>query len=229
MKGLLFAIVICSSLVTNAQTSVDIQIDFFKFLGPNVIILTEDGLIRETTEVKAYASKLKEAAYTKTYTIEVNSSLEYEIVELKTNSNIYSVMFVKSTVANNQLKIEFINIYKKSKTDDNSSQIDKFRKEWMSFCNSHQADKLVKQLYTPDAYYYNRGRLIQGTKSLTAEYSYMNMPSYSLTLTPKHMVAVNSDIVYEIGQCSGSYPLPYMLVWEKQEDGKWQILMDSNY
>ena len=99
----------------------------------------------------------------------------------------------------------------------------------MSYCNSHEVEKLVKELYVPNAYYYNRGRLLKGTKALVAEYSYMNSPNYSLQLTPKHIVSVNSEIVYEIGQCSGSYPLPYMLVWKRLENGNWQILMDSNY
>lgn len=113
-------------------------------------------------------------------------------------------------------------------TENQSFEIDQSRKEWTELCNSHRADELVKRLYHSDAYYYNRGRLLQGTKSITTEYNYMNNPGYSLKLTPKHVAFVTSDIVFEIGLCSGSYNKPYMLLWEKHTDGNWRVLMDSN-
>ena len=99
----------------------------------------------------------------------------------------------------------------------------------MELCNAHRASELVSTVYTPDAYYYNCGRILQGAEAISNEYSYMNSPQYSLKLTPKHVVFVTSNIAYEIGRCSGSYPLPYMLLWKKKSDGNWQILMDSNY
>ena len=113
-------------------------------------------------------------------------------------------------------------------TESQYPEIDQSRMEWMELCNAHRAEELVKQKYTMDAYYYNRGRLLQGTKSITQEYSYMNRESYSLKLAPRHVLFVTPDIVFEIGQCSGSYSNPYMLLWEKQADGNWQVLMDSN-
>jgi ketosteroid isomerase-like protein len=125
--------------------------------------------------------------------------------------------------------IEFLIMYKKTDPENQLTDIDRARKEWMKWCNSHQAGELVKNLYTKDAYYYNRGRLLKGTESITEEYAYMNSPSYSLTLTPKHVELVNSEIAFEIGKCSGSYPNPYMLLWKRQDDGNWKILMDSNY
>jgi len=229
MKRLLCAVVIFGSLVANGQATIDFQNDFFNHLKPNINILTEDGLINNASEVKQFVSSFSETTYNKDFSIKVNASLDYEIGEIQSNLGSFAVMFLKTNASDAQSKIEFLIIYKKSKADYNFSAIDKSRLEWMSFCNSHEAKKLVKELYTPDAYYYNRGRLLKGTDALVTEYSYMNMPSYTLKLTPKHIVAVSSNTVYEIGQCSGSYPLPYMLVWQKQENGKWQILMDSNY
>ncbi len=229
MNKLIFSLFILSSLFANAQTSAVEQNNFFKHLKNDAIILTESGLIKDPLEVKKFTASFKESTYKKDFSIEVNSSLNYEIGEIKINSDAYIVMFLRTKEANAEVTIEFLTIYKNSKSGTHHSAIDKAREKWMSLCNSHLADKLVAQLYVPEAYYYNRGRLLQGTKALTAEYSYMNMSSYSLKLTPKHIVPVNSEIVYEIGQCSGSYPLPYMLVWKKQKDGNWQILMDSNY
>jgi ketosteroid isomerase-like protein len=119
-------------------------------------------------------------------------------------------------------------IYEQKDVPDQPSELDESRTEWMRLCNAHQVDQLVSRLYASNAFYYNRGRLLQGTKAITKEYSYMSNPNYSLKLTPKHVAFVTPDIAYEIGQCSGSYPNPYMLLWEKEEDGRWVILMDSN-
>ena len=57
----------------------------------------------------------------------------------------------------------------------------------------------------------------------------MDSPSYKLQLNPEHIEVVSEDIIYEIGICNGSYPLPYVLVWNKQPDGEWKIYFDSNY
>jgi hypothetical protein len=40
--------------------------------------------------------------------------------------------------------------------------------------------------------------------------------------------AVNQELVFEIGQGSGSYNGNYLLVWKKGEDDVWRILLDSN-
>lgn len=229
MNRFLYVMAVLSSLLSYAQTQEGFQNDFFEQLTTNAIILTEEGIIKDAAEVKKFVSNFKESNYIKDFNIEVNSTLEYEIGEIKNNSELFNVMFLKAKEASTEPKIEFLTIYKNSNSELDSSAIDVVRQKWMSLCNSHVANILVEQLYMAEAYYYNRGRLIQGTKALSKEYSYMNMPSYSLKLSPKHIVFVNSEVVYEIGQCSGSYPLPYMLVWKKQEDGKWQILMDSNY
>lgn len=229
MKKLICTLVILSSLLVNAQTSGEIQSDFFKHLKSDAIILTDSGLIRDSLKVKKYAAKFKGSTYKNDFSIHVRSTLDFEIGELKIKSDIYTVMFLKTKDVNANATVEFLTIYKKSKSGSDYSEIDTAREKWMKLCNSHQASKLVEQLYESNAYYYNKGRVLQGSEALAAEYSYMNSSSYSLTLTPKHIVSVTPDIVYEIGQCSGSYPLPYMLLWKKQKDGTWKILMDSNY
>ena len=124
--------------------------------------------------------------------------------------------------------IEFLIIFEQQDAANQTSDLELARNEWMRLCNTHKVTKLVEQLYASNAYYYNRGRLLEGTKALKAEYSYMSSPNYSLKLTPKHIVFAAPDIAYEIGRCSGSYPNPYMLLWKKTESGEWVILMDSN-
>lgn len=88
---------------------------------------------------------------------------------------------------------------------------------------------MAEELYTTDAIYYNRGRVLQGHDQLSSEYGYMNDPSYRVELHPEHIEIVFDDIIYEIGLCFGSYNLPYILVWKKHEEGDWKIYLDSNY
>jgi ketosteroid isomerase-like protein len=167
--------------------------------------------------------------YKNNFSISVKTGLDYEVGEIQTDKETYAVMFLKGKSEFSAPKIEFLVNYKKVSSEKDKLDIDKQRNKWMELCNAHDAEELVKQLYTIESYYYNRGRLIEGTKAISAEYIYMNNPGYNLKLTPKHLVIVSSNIAYEIGQCSGSYPLPYMLLWKKQPNGNWQVLMDSNY
>lgn len=113
-------------------------------------------------------------------------------------------------------------------TENFSAQIDKKRIEWMALCNAHNGKGLVAKFYTMDALYYNHRPMIIGQKAITKEYAYMNDPKYQLTLNPTVFERVNTSIAFEIGQCSGSYPGNYVLVWQKGKDGEWRILFDSN-
>ena len=233
MKRQIFVVALFASIILSAQSQKEIRKGFFNHLKTDALILSEDGLVRSAREIKDFLSDFVKSngevnSYKKDFSIQVSSILEYEIGEIQTNANSFSVMFLRKKDDESGPRIEFLVIYQKSNSASQPSDIDRSRTEWMELCNAHRADELVKRMYTTDAYYYNRGRLLQGTKSITEEYSYMNSPAYSLELTPRHVAFVTSDIAYEIGQCSGSYNKPYMLLWEKRVDGNWQVLMDSN-
>ena len=107
-------------------------------------------------------------------------------------------------------------------------EIDQRRKEWMELCNQHNAYNLVSNLYEPEAIYYNHRPVDIGTDKIARTYSYMDRETYSLNLTPIIVHPVANTLVYEIGQCSGSYGGKYMLIWRKNSEGVWQILFDSN-
>ncbi len=226
LQILILSLLGLSNLKAQSQTA------FFEQLRSDALILSEDELIRGKSQIEAFVkdlvgSKEEMYSYDKEFSIEVHAGLHYEIGMLNSDSKSYAVMFLNRPNASEQ-EIEFLVIYEQKETSMQPADLDQSRTEWMRLCNAHEADELVTQLYTENTYYYNRGRLLQGTEAVAAEYSYMNNPNYSLQLTPKHIVMVTSDIAYEVGRCSGSYPNPYMLLWKKGTDGKWQILMDSN-
>ena len=102
------------------------------------------------------------------------------------------------------------------------------RKEWMKFCNAHQVEELVNNLYTDNTLYYNYKPMTEGPKNVISTYAYMNREQYSLQLNPICVEQFRDDLVFEIGQCSGSYNGQYVLVWQKQKTGEWRILLDAN-
>lgn len=109
-----------------------------------------------------------------------------------------------------------------------TNRIDEARAQWMTFCNHQRVDELIENLYCEDAIYFNQKPILQGRSAIRQEYSYMTSANYSLELTPLFIEQINEEYAIEIGQCSGSYGGKYVLVWEKQVDGQWQICFDSN-
>lgn len=109
-----------------------------------------------------------------------------------------------------------------------TEELETARELWMEYCNANNAGALIENMYTDNALYYNHKPMIFGRPPLIEEYSYMNNPEYSLKLQPLYLAQVTNELVYEIGQCSGSYRGKYVIVWEKQPGGNWQVLFDSN-
>ncbi len=109
-----------------------------------------------------------------------------------------------------------------------ASQLKEQREAWVSYCNDHEVEKLVKSIYTPDVIYYNHRPPIRGTTAIVKAYGYMKNPEYHLELTPIFIQPVNSEIAFEIGQCAGSYGGKYIFVWQKNQQGTWKVLLDSN-
>ena len=157
-----------------------------------------------------------------------NTHYEYEIGEFKNSKDeTFRHLLIWNTKEKTKTReLEFI--AKVGNFSSNKNKIDQRRKEWMLICNSNNAKKLVHELYAENAVYYNHKPVVIGRDAITKEYSYMNNPQYNLTLTPIHLEEVTNNLAYEIGQCSGGYGGKYMIVWQKDETGKWYVLMDSN-
>ena len=98
----------------------------------------------------------------------------------------------------------------------------------MELCNAHDPAILVNTLYTEDNLYFNHKPLVKGRTLLIQEYAYMARDNYELLLNPTFFYQLNDDMAYEIGQCKGSYNGKYILIWRKDDDGKWRVYMDSN-
>lgn len=112
--------------------------------------------------------------------------------------------------------------------DLNRKSIDILREKWMRLSNSHNLQDLVYDCYAENALYFNHKPVLEGRIQLMQEYSYMKNPNYTLHLNPIYFEMTSENYALEIGQCSGSYSGKYIIIWEKQTDGKWMVCMDSN-
>lgn len=157
-----------------------------------------------------------------------DSSYTYELAGYTSDGDAYRQLAIwNQKEASPQRELEFLakaNLQERPQ----ATVLDTFRQLWMERCNAHDAYSLVAESYTPNALYYNHKPLVIGTDSIAVEYSYMNRPQYSLVLTPLAVEMVNTDLAFEIGQCSGSYGGKYVLVWQRNQDDVWQVLFDSN-
>lgn len=203
---------------------------------PKVVGISENGITEGANAMREFLMEFYQIEGAKAVSeeplrISVNKVLDYEIGTFKTEKG-SDFANIGIWVKENGLEQRILEVvYQMSYFDASSAtaEIDNARQNWVKLCNLHNAAKLVTELYTEDAIYYNRGRILIGHETLSAEYSYMNNPSYSLDLNPVQILPVAHDMVFEIGRCSGSYNLPYILIWKKETDGNWRIYFDSNF
>lgn len=157
-----------------------------------------------------------------------DSSLVYEIGSIQSSDKKhYTVLrIMKSEAGTKKTEMEYIAASTDTQVD--TAGISQRRAEWMRLCNLHNAFQLVSTMYTGDAIYFNHKPIVVGTENIAKEYGYMNSPNYSLQLLPLYVKPVTDSLIYEIGQCRGTYGGKYILIWKKVKDGKWMVWVDSN-
>ena len=211
-------------------------IDTAQYKTPGAISVAENGIFyigmpaiqKRHEELKAQSGPLDSLYTLFSTTAGRENEYRYEIGAL-TSKNGKELTYLSVSNLSTPFptrELEFISPVSLAKPD--LSEIEEARNRWMELCNAHDAYKLVKQCYTANALYYNHKPLIFGTDSIAKVYSYMNRESYRLTLVPLHVELVSVNLVFEIGQCSGSYGGKYVIIWKREDDGIWRVLLDSN-
>jgi ketosteroid isomerase-like protein len=155
-------------------------------------------------------------------------AIDYEISEsVYSNGDRYKNLVIWQT--ENSLRQRVLEFTTKiDSSPHNSAEIDDRRALWIDLCNRHNAQALIQELYSENTLYFNHKPLVKGRELLVDEYQYMNNTEYQLSLQPEYVEKINTDFVFEIGQCSGSYNGKYLLIWKKDKDGAWRIFIDSN-
>ena len=160
--------------------------------------------------------------------VQGNDQISYELGKMDFSNAVSITYLTIWKDDNDSVKRALLYFTKSEEAKLAKEEISIARNQWMEYCNAHNAFALVKNAYTENALYFNHKPLVIGTEALAKEYGYMNNEKYTLKLTPEIIQPATKQIVYEIGQCSGSYNGKYVLVWEKEHDGTWRICFDSN-
>ncbi len=204
-----------------------------KYTPQAVLVVSPDTILNGPDAISSYfvSNRRKYKAIEQIFQVEANEAkgLSYAINQLTLLNNTVEKQLViwKEVEGKQQKEFEYWQSNSLHTALD-TTEISNRRARWMELCNAHQVAELVNDLYSENTMYYNHRPLVKGREALIKEYGYMNYEKYSLRLNPLIVEVVNDSIVFEIGQCQGSYPGKYILIWKKEDDGVWRIFIDSN-
>ncbi len=224
----LLTLLLCLACAThNAQTTPGTH-DAISYGAIAVKILEDDTVLSGKDEIVQFyqSHPLPLEAVETLFRVAANKQFQYEIGAFISEGEPYKQVIITDTENANTRVFEFI--ARAGADKDFSAAIDRRRAQWIALCNQHNAQNLINTLYAENTIYYNHRPVVKTREALIPVYQYMNNPQYSLQLSPLHVEHVNDTMVFEIGQCSGSYNGKYILIWEKAEDGEWYVKIDSN-
>ncbi|MEM6892415.1 MAG: hypothetical protein AAF554_01915 [Bacteroidota bacterium] len=119
-------------------------------------------------------------------------------------------------------------VYEKTACDDlGENAVNQGRELWEKHSNTHRPDLIVKEVFSKNGKYFNRGILYKGLEISNA-YSYMNDESYNIKLESLYLSQINCDIIYDIGTFEVGGKGLYTLIWQKETDD-WKLLLDFNF
>lgn len=222
----------CSNWVTAVNNkSVDSIKNFYR--AESIKIIPSDRTLSGPIDIAEYyalqSGKIKSISSLYSVNASKGKDIDYEIIKYETqNGKLYAQLLIwRLENGNKFIEFEFVSEMSK-KIFNNEKSLTERRNLWVELCNTHNPKNLVNTLYSSNSIYFNHKPLIKGQENLIKEYSYMKDSNYRLSLDPLKMVFVNDNMVYEIGQCEGSYKGKYIIVWKKESDGVWRVFIDSN-
>lgn len=203
------------------------------YLPESIKIISSDSKLSGPTEIAEYyalhSDDIKSISSIYLVKASKEKNINYELIKYETqNGRSYAELLIwRLKNGNKYREFEFVSEVSEE-TNNNEEPITKRRNLWVELCNTHNPKNLVNTLYSSNSIYFNHKPIINGQENLIKEYSYMKDENYKLTLNPLKMFFVNDKLVYEIGQCEGTYKGKYILVWKKESDGEWRVFIDSN-
>ncbi len=108
------------------------------------------------------------------------------------------------------------------------------RRKWVNLANEHDPEAHIKVSYTEDATYFGNGQKSEGRQEIAERYFYMENPNYQVDLEKKRLWRISENNVLEVGRYftgserRGNGGL-YVILWEEQKSGEWQIELDFNF
>lgn len=114
------------------------------------------------------------------------------------------------------------------------SELEEERRKWVELANQHKPEAHIEASYTKDASYFGNGRKSEGRAEIAERYFYMENPNYQVDLEKEYLWNISDKNVLEVGRYfTGAERVGtgglYVILWEKQEEGNWQIELDFNF
>jgi ketosteroid isomerase-like protein len=214
----------------NNKSIVSIK-DFYR--AESIKIISSDSKLIGSIEIAEYyalqSGEIKSISSLYNVKASKEKNIDYELIKYQTqNGKSYAQLLIWRLENGYKFREFEFESEISEETYNNEKSISERRNLWVKLCNTHNPKNLVNTLYSSNCIYFNHKPLIKGQKNLIDEYSYMKNSSYKLALDPLKMIFVNDNLVYEIGQCEGTYKGKYILVWKKEIDGVWRVFIDSN-
>ena len=192
-------------------------------IGNNQINDYYKNNLKELSSIKSIKTYVRVVAEANVYEIgfyytKIKSIYSYLTSLRKNGNNWYRELEVlsKNTINNNTNFNKDIDIKRKMISD--------------IINNEHNVKKLVEKVYENKAYYYSRGNLIQGREKIINSLTHMSNLNSIFNLKPETKIQINPDKAYEIGEWNLNQRTgKYILIWRKQSNDDWKIMLDSNY
>lgn len=102
------------------------------------------------------------------------------------------------------------------------------RNKWMKLANEHNPENLVNNSYTYNAIYFSNGKLTM-VDQLAKRYKYMSNQDWKIELEAYDVMVVQEGLILEIGEYRAKSKGLYLIIWQKQENKKWKVLLDFNF
>ncbi|NNK10759.1 MAG: hypothetical protein HKP08_05385 [Flavobacteriaceae bacterium] len=112
-------------------------------------------------------------------------------------------------------------------SEDSKTEIGLLRSSWELYSNQHRPDLIARNVFAENGRYFYKGKEYIGAQ-ITEAYGYMKNESYSIDLTPKKIIQVNNQLVYEVGIYDTGGQGLYFLLWSKVGND-WKLLLDFNF
>lgn len=207
-----------------------------KFLTRAILFKPDDTTIRGNSAVadyfkKTFSGKSKIVSHTLLYRKKAEVNI-YDIgyYRLKDNRKIfYFISWTKSGLGWRK-EIEVLNegeLHVESAEKEINGRLERF----CEIINStHNLRLLFDELYREKTYFYNKSRLYTGYDEMLIPYKSMKSEYYSIGLASEHLSMVGPGIAYHIGSFTvGDYPGIFVLIWKKDKEGTWRIVLDTNH
>ena len=203
-----------------------------RFYSENSGIMINDELFTGTNQVSKKVLELKKGvgeieSYTVEKTYQIRRRQKFALGTYHTKSGAILNSIIGWRYIGKWTK-EFEVIYQHSKCSKKGKDlVNKARKNWEMYSNMHKPELIVKNVFSKNGKYFNRGKLYKDTEIANA-YSYMKNDSYKIKLESLKSLQVNCDILFDIGTFEVGGKGLYTLIWKKESDG-WKLLLDFNF